>query len=424
MFQSFKDNEISEQEIIANILAKSKSIQPILILPETILNGIIPVKIENIDELIQGIDFEKIQFSCSIAYNFNFSSPRKHYKDGEVLLRRFDSVRADGLFWIKVPLFLLSYSMDFLISVNFAKRDTLKKYKEYISDEESIQIPSVLNENKIFNTGDRVQYKIPNASYVRTGKIIKFLDDDMIQIRSAPHYEPDDPEEEQKLMTIIHKDDVARDAIDKFYQIDLTNLVFAQFDLILLTSRDDTDEDDQFDTFCKICDGLIDVYSELWYDEEISDYDEPDAQLIPDSIGIRIYGFLFDPEYNYRINCIFDGYEMFGGEQWPYYVRRSINDLKNGVDVNGSQNAWLCTGYSCDICRCEVRYFEWMWHCRNKKCKHDFCLSCVNYMVQQYYQMQELLVDILDDVVNRDIVEVIAVFSVERLINLVLNECD
>ena len=433
MLQSFRDKEISEQEVrenISNILAKSKSIQPKLTLPVSILNGIIPIKIENINKLIQGIDFGKFLFSCSIAYKFNLSSPIKHYEDGQVFLRRFDSLRADGLFWIKVPLFLLSYSMDFVISVNFAERETLKKYKEYISDEKSIQIPSLLIENKIFNTGDRVQYKIPNASYVRVGKIAKFLENDMIQIRSDPDYEPNDPEEEQKLMTVIHKDDVSRDAIDKLFLIDLTNLVLAQYDLILLSSRNDTDkdeesssededededEDNRFDTFCEICDGLLDVYCELWDNGDISEYNEADAQLIPDSIAVRIYGFLFHPQYNYRVNCIFDGDEMFAGEQWEYYVRRTIDDFKNGVDANDVQDAWLCTGYSCDICRCEVRYYEWMWHCKNRKCKHDFCLSCVNYMVQQYYQMKQLLVDILKGVVNRDIIEEIVVFSVGKV---------
>ena len=78
------------------------------------------------------------------------------------------------------------------------------------------------------------------------------------------------------------------------------------------------------------------------------------------------------------------------------------------------QYAWDVTSYR-DICRCEVRYYEWMWHCQNEQRRHDFCLSCVNYIVEQYYQMQELLSSILDCIMNQDIIEEIVVFSVGKV---------
>ena len=87
---------------------------------------------------------------------------------------------------------------------------------------------------------------------------------------------------------------------------------------------------------------------------------------------------------------------MFYTQQWQCYIDLHRQCLKNGHEaVNDIQNIWFSTGYTCSICRCEVRYYEWMWHCKNKECKHDFCLSCINYMVQQYEQMQTLLFIIL-----------------------------
>ena len=209
-------------------------------------------------------------------------------------------------------------------------------------------------------------------------------------------------------MVKVHKDDCARDCIDLQFLLDLTNLVGAQNDLILRNAAIHGGNESAMHMFCELSDVLIDIYGELYYDEKI-DFSECQSQFIPDNVAIDIYEFLYKPMYNYRINCIFDGAEMFGMKQWQYIVDRTIDCYKTGIDTTAPQDTWICTGYSCDICRCEVSPFEYMWHCKDEQHKHDFCLSCVHHMVQQYYQMQTFLSDILDGVVNKDIIEEIVV---------------
>ena len=112
--------------------AQPKAIEPILKVSENIINGIIPIKIENLHDLFQDID-ESVTFFCSITFRYNFSSPMKGYKNGLLLSRKFDTLSQDGSFFIRVPLFLLPYSMDFVISINFPEINLETVSEAYIN---------------------------------------------------------------------------------------------------------------------------------------------------------------------------------------------------------------------------------------------------------------------------------------------------
>ena len=94
---------------------------------------------------------------------------------------------------------------------------------------------------------------------------------------------------------------------------------------------------------------------------------------------------------------------------------KSYENYRDGLDTAAPQKCWDYGGFSCDLCRCEVRYFEYMWHCGNKEHVHDLCLSCMYSNLQQYKEMKKFLVGVLDKVVNRDIIEEIVVFCVGKV---------
>ena len=66
-------------------------------------------------------------------------------------------------------------------------------------------------EHDLFNYEAQIHWDYEAYDIVQ---LVQFnLEDDMIKIRYAPHLIPDDPADEEKLMTTVHKDDVSRDAI-------------------------------------------------------------------------------------------------------------------------------------------------------------------------------------------------------------------
>eukprot|EP01084_Bolivina_argentea_P126829 224466_1 len=131
----FDDTELDEIEIFFTKIntrrimltqelegAHQNVINPILKVPTSsnIINGIICLKIENLNDIIKGIDWNITSFTCKLAYQFNnINTKTKQHYYNEPMIRTFDSIRSDGFFWLKVPLFLLPYSMEFEFVICF-----------------------------------------------------------------------------------------------------------------------------------------------------------------------------------------------------------------------------------------------------------------------------------------------------------------
>ena len=384
-------------------------------LPKNIINGIIPIKIVNLDDMIENIDWSTTYIICKVLYKLNLPSTNKN---GIQPIPKWQStdfwtVSQTNYFWFKVPLFLLPYTFTFALSISFINRSMNTEIKYSPDKLHSLEIPSILIDNKEFNKGDAVTYSVENASFVRSGVITK-VSNDMITIKINAYYFAEDTEEEAMIVT-VHKSRVSRDSIKKLFIVDITDKNRAYNDMI--TRNNDMEK---YGVFSAIVDGLKDIYiDKLWHDDElIDDYEECDAVWIPQSVAVYIYGFLFIEQYNHRVCCIFDGKEMLYEKQWAYDIEATRKDYINGRDpgTDNVQESWdPHRGYSCDICRVELSYFEYMWHCTNTEHKHDFCLTCIHSMVEQYTEMQEFLMEILEGVVNKDCVEQIVVFCVGKI---------
>lgn len=137
------------------------------------------------------------------------------------------------------------------------------------------------------------------------------------------------------------------------------------------------------------------------------------------AISTEIYKFLYEEEYNYRFRCLFcsDSHYLHLKPQWSYHLKNNLLAMRKGKDVSDIQNAWECTGYSCDLCRIELSYFEYVYHCDNQiGDEHDYCLLCIDTLITQYNQMKPFIVQILKNKLDNHCIDEIVTCCVGKVI--------
>ena len=132
-------------------------------------------------------------------------------------------------------------------------------------------------------------------------------------------------------------------------------------------------------------------------------------KFISAAMAIYICEFLCEPQYNYRIRCIFeDDKNLFTDQVWTCDIMNTYQAIKDGKDTLDLQY-FDGTGYTCDICRCEISRYEWMYHCTAEH-SHDYCLSCIYSIISQHKEMKQFINDCLLDLLNADCIEQIITF--------------
>ena len=147
--------------------AESKSLKPILdVNQNNVTNGIIPIIISNLDAIDQNID-QNMSFTYTLSYKFTDifikDTDTNLYENNTWKEKAFEHVTNTNTFWIKVPLFLRPYSMQFTLSIKFSKHDqwiSVKSAYTTKSIEYSINIPSILLDMRKFNIGQNVSYRV------------------------------------------------------------------------------------------------------------------------------------------------------------------------------------------------------------------------------------------------------------------------
>lgn len=242
----------------------------ILKFSENVINGMIPIEIPNLDNVIEnswrnGID----DYFCSFHYKFHFKKDELNYENDVWSRKRFDNIANDNTIAIRVPLFLSSYSLDFLMQIHFISVDPDNANIDHeftvSSKNYSIQIPSVLLET-VFKIDDDVQYQVRNAYFLRSGHVIELCDNEMIKIKTRPIYEKLDFKPE---IVDIHKSRVLRQCLDRLIVVDITNTAHAHYNLVL---RTENSANIQIYTTIYTCLGLI--YRSLWNEYIIDDLNE------------------------------------------------------------------------------------------------------------------------------------------------------
>eukprot|EP01084_Bolivina_argentea_P218149 370251_1 len=258
-----------------------------------------------------------------------------------------------------------------------------------------IAIPSILIES-LPKINDEIQYRFENASCVGTGFVLQLLPNDIIEIRT---------EDDETLQ--LHKSKILATPIFGNFVIDTIDLTQARNELIFRNKN-----------ICK------DTYESLYnclhiFYQQYIDFEDEDWNFnsMAHFVAICIAEFLWSYEYNYKIQCIFDTDYLMLNQVWLASILRYYEDARHGRDVDfeyGLQG-FECIGYTCDICRIEVSWYDLAYKCDSDE-EDVFCLSCIHSMVVQHKQMKQLLSLLLTDVVNDDCIEQIVTFCVGKVI--------
>ena len=329
--------------------------------------------------------------------------------------------------YIKVPSLLLPYEIEYNLKIShfqqlasdnnentFQMTDSTKKYQ---STTYRTQIPSVLKETK-FKKDDFVQFYVPNASFVWDGVVLEVMDNDMVKIEAAYILEDEDEDLDFKMEEIVtlHSSQIVRGAIRNENVIDITDRKGAETSLILKT--DNTECHQMYNTLGRILQRLCaaEIIPDL--QDVIPNYDgNRDEQFMASFMAMNILQFLFPSEYNYRFGCALGKSELRLDQIWSICIDDHYGAIQRGEHVTDLQHDRFCgVGYSCNICRMELNWYEYAYHCKcDSDMTHEFCISCIHSMLDQYEKMKPFMSQLLMDVLDKNCIETIVVFCVGKV---------
>ena len=132
-------------------------------------------------------------------------------------------------------------------------------------------------------------------------------------------------------------------------------------------------------------------------------------------VAMNVFGYLYAPQYSHRIQCVFGDSYLFVEEQWKYHIWRTIMEIRNGTEMHEIQSSRSGFGYTCDICRVELSWYEMMYHC---ECchQHDFCVSCIHSIMDQHDEMKRFISGILKNEIDDDCIQEIVAYCVGKVI--------
>merc|ERR1712228_91433 len=209
-------------------------------------------------------------------------------------------------------------------------------------------------------------------------------------------------------IVIVDASELSRDCIAGWSIVDVTNNLNATKDLILRTN-----DDNVMNIFDALRYHLFDYLNEQMYDIE-EGTDDWNHKFIASLLSTFVCQFLYESDYNYRIECVFeDGMHLFMDQVWTYDIYTTFAEIQDGKETLDLQ--WFGgTGYTCDICRCEASRYEFMYHCLADD-NHGFCVSCIYSMILQHDEMKSFINECLDNLLNADCIEEIVAFCLGKV---------
>ena len=215
-----------------------------------IVNGMLPIELSNLDEFLDLDNMQDVieEYEFTLSSRFKFKNPNTNYPQNRWTSTKFSiyGINSENKFVLKVPLFLLPYSLEFniRIRVNSAIVDMDESYDpnedendihdyelkiESTSNNITAEIPSILIESQ-FDKHDHIQYCVANAGFVRSGTILEILSNDMYKIQTDDGYEALNYERD---IVTVHKSQMYRYPTEGIFVVDITNRSQAISDLIL-----------------------------------------------------------------------------------------------------------------------------------------------------------------------------------------------
>lgn len=341
-----------------------------------------------------------------------------------------------GQMVIRVPVFLTDYTIECFIKI---KNPIQNQWMEP-SNTVTVNIPSFLLSSQ-WNVGDRVVFQPKSEYYTLNGQITKILENDRFRVSVPLEFldevvQYDDP----SLVISVQNDIVESVEIEtcksRMYreepELQWTVDIAPKRDMIRLVLLETNNPQ-----CLSVYDALYDhcilesicISREMFEEMEAVIHYEAMAQFI----AKNVCDFLFQRQFHYKLDCLLAAHLHGSLRCWNvhqfhlkavYEIRRQ--KLGNVPDVA----AEMFAGYSCDICRIGLHFWDYMFECDNGYMdSHDFCLNCATNVIKMNCELKELLAGLLRDVLIVECIDTIADYVVGRTNQIVRagtkrdNEC-
>ena len=381
-----------------------------------IINGILPIEITNLDD-IHDPDLE-LQFT--IHYKFHASDNTQNGSK-KFLLRNIDNLKR---FYIKVPLYLLSYKFEYNLSAHLsawiAAEDNNEEDAKFIermvvSENYQAEIPSILIEPGL-KVNDIVDYAgdQEETDTIFSAKVLRLCDDDKIEIQYIGTGNK----------VIVDSSKLMRYEIDLRFMIDLTYKDRAIFEMQL-----GIPESDGFkiwtNLYKPVASAVRDMfchYAVVEEDEVLEqDFESGQFKQLCQFIATHVSQFLHQEQHHYRIKCVFGDTYLKSLEPWQDAIFTNMMKARNGEwSLTDMFEMWTSHKWSCDMCRMAISWYEAVYGCRCDNStefgdNHVVCLTCIHSIVKQYNELKPFIKELLEDELNDNCIEEIVAFCVGKV---------
>ena len=198
-----------------------------------VMNGVVPIQMININGYV---DFEDLQsnYNLTVKYKFNNENIPEQYHNNlwQAVYLPFgiQSISRENKIYFKVPLFIVSYKLEYQLELGITDRSQSDQdkilYSTIYSKPYIVNIPSILI-NRTYKPGDLVQYYPESVGYFMDGTVVELLEDNFIKIKTISEYDA------EREIVEIHDSRVARRCVYGGFVVSLIENVHSIKDVIL-----------------------------------------------------------------------------------------------------------------------------------------------------------------------------------------------
>eukprot|EP01084_Bolivina_argentea_P147022 257292_1 len=400
-----------------------ESNEPFTFIPEiecskTAHNGMFDIKIENIGEVWHhekyGVRYATVdKYWKFLDFNYKRITTQNTINNNSNINNTWYTKQicignVSNKIHIRVPVFLHSYTLIFHIK---AKNINTNQWME-ASNTCHILIQSYLVRIK-YQLNDFINIQPQNKFYSVSGNIIAVLPGYNYKIQ---YYDGS-----KEITEILHGSKLNPPLPDLQYTID--TIEKTEMNQIVLLKSHCNENIKYYDALYECLLGQTRSMCDNMY---IEDKGLIHYKSMAQFIGKNVYDYLFEAEFNYKIDCNFSndhgGLYMINLQQW--YVRATYEVLKNNYGETIGKTPDLTSGFVCDICHFGIHEYDFLFKCygvdNNCMNTHDICLNCVSNVIVLNSQLQDLLSGILRNVLISDCIKNIVDYVIGRVVYIKL----
>ena len=382
-------------------------------------NGILKINIKNIDELWLHNEYDQYQvylpclkLFCKSIYDTNIEKEIE-WQTLDILI---GNIKDEGIFFLLLEAQLDCYKFIFKLQAHDKiKNKWMTETKQYIVNVPSFQIDIE------YQINEWVDFRKIGEFQPLSAQIIDINNEtNMFKLKYFEYdEEKDDGSYDEKMINV---------SIDRLYKESINN----QY-----VTRVHSPQRMENDLLIKQNDK---IRIKIWYElhkhylvESLTfcyDSYDPDSTLIHYKsmsyfITQNIYQFLFEPIWDFKINCFINYYDgclqlknvrktqielMYEN---PDYFDNNDNNNNNNGDIIANFENYDNICYTCDWCWVDMSEYDYYYSCCiNINDKHDICLNCVSRVIRLNAELKIHLRSILDKQLIIDCIDQIAQFVI------------